>query len=433
MMQIHVVQPGQTLYGLAQAYRTTMQAIIQANELQNPERLVVGQALVIPIYGRFYWVQPGDSLFSISQRYGMNVDELARLNGLDVNQPLQVGTQLYIPPQPKKDVETLAFLEPRGDAISPALLGEATNAGRQLTYLSLFSLEARRDGSLRPPPSNGLDEVRRNTGAVTMLVVTNLEEGAFSGELGRDILQSSAVQNLLLENIISFAEELGGVRAVMFDFEHLPGEQRLAYVQFLQRAVEQLHEVGMSVSAALAPKTRADQPGEWFVAHDYGAIGQVVDFAMLMTYEWGYSAGPPMAVSPINEVERVLNYALTEMPADKIIMGQNIYGYDWTLPFVQGGEYARAVSPQTAIRLAVRYQAAIEYDTKAQAPFFNYRDEEGREHIVWFEDARSIQAKFDLLKRLGLRGIGFWKLGLSFPQNWLLIEENFNVVKLEGS
>lgn len=432
-MQIHVVQPGQTVYGLAQAYRTTMQAIIQANELQNPERLVVGQALVMPIYGRFYWVQPGDSFWSIAQRYGLNMNTLAKLNGLNINDPLAIGTQLYIPPQTKTTAETLAFLEPRGDAISPALLEQAMKAGPELTYLSLFSLEARRDGSLRLPPSNGIAEVTKQTGASTMLVVSNLEAGAFSAELGRDILQSSAVQDLLIENIIAYAEELGDVHAVMFDFEHLPGDQRVAYNQFLQRAVEQMHEVGLNVSVALAPKTRADQPGEWFVAHDYRAIAQIVDFVMLMTYEWGYSAGPPMAVSPINEVERVLNYALTEMPANKIMMGQNLYGYDWTLPFVPGGEYARAISPQMAIQLAIRYQTNIQYDPKAQAPFFNYRDEEGREHIVWFEDARSIQAKFELVKRLGLRGVGFWKLGLSFPQTWLLIDENFKVVKFEGS
>ena len=116
------------------------------------------------------------------------------------------------------------------------------------------------------------------------------------------------------------------------------------------------------------------------------------------------------------------------MPSEKVMMGQNLYGYDWTLPFVQG-TIAKAVSPQQAIALAARYNVPIQYDTKAQAPFFNYTDTDGKRHEVWFEDARSIQAKFDLLKELKLRGMSYWKLGLSFPQNWLLIQENFNVVK----
>ncbi len=148
-----------------------------------------------------------------------------------------------------------------------------------------------------------------------------------------------------------------------------------------------------------------------------------------MTYEWGYSGGPPMAVSPIGPVRQVIEYALSEMPASKIMMGQNLYGYDWTLPYVPGGEYARALSPQAAIELARDQNVAIQYDFTAQAPHFDYIDEQGRAHKVWFEDARSIQAKFNLIKELGLRGISYWKLGLPFPQNWLLIAENFEVVK----
>jgi len=136
-----------------------------------------------------------------------------------------------------------------------------------------------------------------------------------------------------------------------------------------------------------------------------------------------------MPVSPINSVRRVLEYALTEMPGSKIMMGQNLYGYDWTLPYVPGGPYARALSPQAAIRLARDQNVAIRYDYTAQAPNFDYVDAEGRAHKVWFEDARSIQAKFNLIKELGLRGISYWKLGLPFPQNWLLLGDQFTVTK----
>lgn len=432
-MQIHVVEPGQTVYQLARAYRTTMQAIITANELQDPARLVVGQALIMPIYGRLYWVQPGDSLWLISRRYGIDINMLAQVNGLVLDAPLMIGTQLYVPPRTKKAGEVLAFLEPRGDGISDRLLEETAAVARDLTYIALFSLEARRDGSLILPPSNGLQKIVNDSGAKIMLTVSNLERGAFSGPLAQAILQSSAVQNLLLENIIAFAEQVGNVRAVMFDFEHIPASQKQAYVRFLQLAREQLGEVGILVSAALAPKVRADQPGEWFVAHDYKAIGAAVDFVQLMTYEWGYSAGPPMAVSPLPEVEKAVQYALTEIPAEKIMLGQNLYGYDWTLPFVQGGPYARAVSPQMAIQLARDNNARIDYDERAQAPTFRYRDAEEQLHEVWFEDARSIQAKLRLMERYRLRGIGYWKLGISFPQNWLLVEENIEVAKINGS
>ncbi len=406
-----------------------MENIVQANQIEDSSSLVIGQALVIPIYGSFYWVQPGDSLYTIAQRFGTNPNTLAQINGINPNTPLTVGTRLYIPPMPKRNTEVNIYIEPMGDTVSQELLNEARSVGPYLTYLAPFSYEARRDGSLDPIPTEGIPEVAASAGAKLMMVVTNLENGQFSGELGKAILQSSAVQDVLLENIVEEARRIGSVSDIHFDFEFLPGDQRQAYNNFLRKAADYLHREGFLISTALAPKTSREQAGQWYEAHDYRAHGEIVDFSVLMTYEWGYSGGPPMPVSPIQEVEKVLNYALSEMPANKIMMGQNLYGYDWTLPFVEGGKYARAVSPQRAIEIARENNVAIQYDYTAQAPHFNYVDKEGAAHKVWFEDARSIQAKFNLMKRLNLRGISYWKLGFPFPQNWLLIGENFNVTK----
>ena len=406
-----------------------MQSIVEANQIPEPDRLVVGQALVVPLKGQYYIVQPGDSLWSIGQRFQVNYLTLAQTNGLNPDALLMIGTSLYIPEPSKRSAEILAYVEPRGDEISEMLLDQVREASPYLTYLAVFSYEARRDGSLKAPTINPLPEIAEQNNTNIAMAITNLEDYQFSAELARDIFQSVAVQNLLLDNIIAEAKRIGNISDIHFDFERISGDQREAYNNFLRRAVERLHAESYTVSTALAPKTRADQPGEWFMGHDYKAHGEIVDFVMLMTYEWGYSAGPPMAVSPLPQVEQVVQYALTEIPANKILLGQNLYGYDWTLPFIQGGDYAEAISPQRAIEVAKRYNAAIQFDYIAQAPYFNYYDEQGRSHIVWFEDARSIQAKFDLVKRLNLRGVGYWKLGLPFPQNWQLIGANFNVVK----
>ncbi|MGN7476831.1 glycoside hydrolase family 18 protein [Solibacillus silvestris] len=428
-MQIHVVQSGESLWTIAQAYGTTVQTLVDANQIPEPNRLVVGQALVIPVWQQFYIVQPGDSLWSIGMRFGINYLTLAQINNIHPNSMLMIGTVLVFPPPSKTSAEILAYVEPRGDEVSEALLNQVREANPYLTYLALFSYEARRDGTLKMPAVAPLPAIAAQNNTSLAMVITNLEDFQFSSELARDIFQSEAVQNLLFDNIIEEAKRVGNISDIHFDFERISGDQREAYNNFLRRAVERMHAEGYTVSTALAPKTRADQPGEWVAGHDYRAHGEIVDFVLLMTYEWGYSAGPPMAVSPLPQVEQVVQYALTEIPASKILLGQNLYGYDWTLPFVQGGEYAEALSPQRAIELAKRYNAAIEYDYVAQAPFFNYYDEQGRLHIVWFEDARSIQAKFNLVKRLNLRGVGYWKLGLPFPQNWLLIGANFHVVK----
>lgn len=427
-MQIHVVQSGQTLDGLSKEYGVDARTIAVANAIPLDESLVIGQSLVIPIVGKYYSVHPGDSLYVLARRFGTTVDKLAADNRLDPDQPLKVGQRLYIAPPPRTKTEVNAYIEPRGNEVSAALLSSAKEAAPHLTYLAPFSFRIQRDGTLQRPPLNGLNDIAESQSVTLMMVVTNLERSQFSADLGREILTNEQLQNTLLDNIIDTAKELG-FRDIHFDIEHLRPEDREAYNSFLRKAANRIHEEGYLISTALAPKTSAAQTGEWYTAHDYRAHGEVVDFVIIMTYEWGYSGGPPMAVSPIGPVRKVLEYALTEIPASKIMMGQNLYGYDWTLPYVQGGPYAKALSPVAATNLARDKGVEILYDTKAQAPHFNYRDENGKEHVVWFEDARSIQATFNLLKELKLRGISYWKLGLAFPQNWLLIEDNFEVVK----
>lgn len=426
-MQIHVVQRNQTIYSIADTYGIPYGDIAEANEIPDPNRLVAGQALVIPTVGSYYRVQPGDSLWSIARRFGINYRELARVNGISPDQTLSAGFRLYIPPRPKRSAEFNAYVEPRGGTVAPALEEGAREAAPHLTYLAPFSFQARRDGSLKEPLLDNFPAIAGENRVVLMMVVTNQENDRFSDELGRILLNDLPVQDRLLDNIAATARNYG-FRDIHFDFEFLRPADREAYNAFLRKAQARFGRQGWLMSTALAPKTSREQQGLWYEAHDYRAHGEIADFVVIMTYEWGYSGGPAQAVSPIGPVRRVIEYALTEMPAAKIMMGQNLYGYDWTLPFVPGS-VARAVSPQRAIEIAARHNVAIEYSARAQAPFFRYTDGEGRRHEVWFEDARSIQAKFDLIKELGLRGMSYWKLGLSFPQNWLLIENNFDVAK----
>jgi spore germination protein len=426
-MQIHIVKSNESLTTIARAYNTTVNDIVEANDIPNPNNLVVGQAMVIPIVGSFYYVQPGDSLWSIGQKVGVPYQQIASVNRISLNQQLYVGFRLYIPQAPKRRAEFNAYVEPRGTSVAPILESSAREAAPYLTYLAPFSFQALRDGSLKEPLLNNFPAIARANRNVLMMVINNQENDQFSDELGRILLNDIPIQDRFLNNIVTTAKKYG-FRDIHFDFEFLRPADREAYNSFLRKAKARFQREGWLMSTALAPKTSADQKGKWYEGHDYRAHGQIADFVVIMTYEWGYSGGPAMAVSPIDQVRRVLEYAITEMPPNKIMMGQNLYGYDWTLPFVQGS-VAKAVSPQQAIEIAAQNNVPIQYDTKAQAPFFRYRAADGKQHEVWFEDARSIQAKFNLIKELNIRGMSYWKLGLAFPQNWLLIVENFNVVK----
>ena len=181
---------------------------------------------------------------------------------------------------------------------------------------------------------------------------------------------------------------------------------------------------------ALAPKVSADQPGLLYEAHDYPALGEVSNRVLLMTYEWGYTYGPAMAVAPVNRVREVLDYAVSEIPRDKIYMGIPNYGYNFILPYIQDVSRAASVSNVEAVQIAADVGSPIQYDEEAQSPFFIYFDNQGREHQVWFEDARSIEAKLDLFTEYDFIGVGYWNIMRYFPQNWLVLSSLYDIVKL---
>lgn len=426
-MQIHVVASGESLYTIANAYGVPLDEIAVANELPDPSQLVIGQALVIPIEGNTHIVQPGQSLYTIAQLFQTTPENLARLNGISLDSPLQIGQRLRVPSIPKRDLKTFLYVEPR-TPVAEAMIEETRRRVKDLTFLGMFSYEVRRDGSLKAPSTDGLLQIATDAGVTNALVVSNLEDFAFSADLARSIFLNDTAQNQLFGNLIQIANEQG-YQEIHFDFELMYPEDRERYNAFLRKARDRFHQAGFQISAAVAPKT-SDVTTGIYGAFDYAALGEILDYVMLMTYEWGYMYSDPQAVSPIQPVRNVVEYATSVMPREKIFLGQNLYGYDWQAPFPPaGGPPAKALSPQQAITIAREQHAEILYDSIAQAPYFQYYDDQGRLHEVWFEDARSIQAKFNLLREFGLGGMMYWKLGLAFPQNWLLLQDQFTIVK----
>ena len=186
--------------------------------------------------------------------------------------------------------------------------------------------------------------------------------------------------------------------------------------------------LGIQVFVALAPKYSADQEGLLYEGHDYSGMGEAADGVILMTYEWGYSRGEPQAVAPIDKVRRVVEYATSVIPPEKIFLGTPNYGYDWRLPFVMGETVARSLSNAEAVSQAWEKNAAISFDEVARAPYYNYYNREnGRpvEHVVWFEDARSVEATMALIEEFSLRGFFVWNMMRFFPSLWLVSNSSF--------
>ena len=426
-MIIHVVRPGDSLYSIARQYGVSYTKLVADNELADPSRLAVGQTIVVLDGTRRHTVAAGQSMFSIALQYGLTMNQLIAANP-QIADPARIipGQVLIIPSRTTR----LGTIEVNGYAYPNISMDVLQKTLPHLTYLSIFSYEVNPDGTLRVPANDTtLVQAARAANVAPLLVITNLEAGGgFSSDIARAILSSEQVQDRLLANIITNLREKN-YYGLDIDFEYVYPEDRELYNNFLRRATARLRPLGYTVTTALAPKVRADQPGVLYEAHDYPVHGALADHVILMTYEWGYTFGPPMAVAPLNEVRRVINYAVSAIPRQKILMGIPNYGYDWTLPFERGSR-ATTLSNVGAVEQAVRVGAAIQYDQRAQSPFYNYYDQQRRQHVVWFEDARSIEAKLRLVNEYNLGGVSYWTIGRYFPQNWLVLRALYDVRKV---
>lgn len=136
-----------------------------------------------------------------------------------------------------------------------------------------------------------------------------------------------------------------------------------------------------------------------------------------------------MAVAPINKVQQVVQFAVSVVPPEKIFLGMPNYGYDWTLPYIEGRSRARSLGNVQAVEQAIQVGAPIQYDETAQSPHYNYWRERA-EHEVWFEDARSIRVKLALAGEYQLRGVSIWNIMRYFPQLWLVLNNLYQIEKL---
>lgn len=384
-MTIYVVAEGDTVYSIAQRYGVTEESIEEVNQLQYPYTLVVGQALLIEDTGE--------------------------------EENLGVGQN-----RPPIYVNGFAY---------PFISRWVLNATLPyLTYLSVFSYGFTPDGYLIYP---AIDDTFMLTAAESFQVGSVLtltpfgEDGRFNNNLIHSLIRNdAAVDNLIEQLKIVMAEK--GFRALDVDFEFILAEDRDVFTDFVARLTRELNPLGYQVYVDLAPKIAADQPGLLYEGKDYGGLGAAANGVLLMTYEWGYAYGPPMAVAPIDQVRRVVEYALTEIPADKISLGIPNYGYDWSLPYIRGGVRARTIGNVEAVQIARENNAVIEFDGTAQSPYFFYY-QNGMQHVVWFEDVRSMNAKFDLIQEYSLRGAGYWTIMQWFRANWELLENRFQIIK----
>lgn len=428
-MIVHVVEAGQTLSSIAQQYGVSTDLIIAVNELPNPERLVVGQSLAIRIPETTYTVQAGDTLTQIAQQFGVSTNRILQNNPRISanNNVLTAGETIFIKFRDEEPVDTIVVNGYAYTFIDRTVLRKTLPF---LTYLLIFSYGFTPTGELVSIDDEELIAIAQEYGVAPAMVLTPMnEKGEFSSELASQLFRDDAAEDRLIENIVT-TMQAKGYRAIDIDFEFILPEDKEAFLSFITKMQNRLSQEGLLTFVALAPKISGTMTGLLYEAHDYPSIGAAADDVLLMTYEWGYTYGPPMATAPINNMRRVLSYGVSVIDPSKILMGIANYAYDWPLPFIRGETAAETLSNQMAIERAADNNVIILFDEPAQSPYYYYTNPEGIQHVVWFDDVRSMNAKLRLMPEFGLNGGSIWQIMNFFPGLYNVLSAYFTIVKV---
>lgn len=425
-MLIYTVRAGDTLQEIAARFSVPLQEIVSINGIADPARLAVGQAIILPTESYAYTVAYGDTLSTIANRVGETLSTLYTDNPSLRDRPLQAGEVVYIRGKAPKmgRISTVGYAYPNID------IDILERTLPHLTYLTIFSYGLRADGTLVPIEDEPLIAAAREAGTAPIMLLSTLgDDGRFNSEIAAALLQDEIKQQLVINELVTLLPQKG-YYGIDVDFEFIPENLGSAYAAFITRLQEALSPIGKKVFVSLAPKTSALQRGILYEAHDYALQGRAADYLFVMTYEWGYTYSPPMAIAPIGEVRKVLQYAVTAIPPEKLFMGIPNYAYNWRLPF-EKGMAAQSLGNEEAQNLAAEKGAVIQYDAAAASPFFTYTDM-GQKREVWFEDARSISAKLRLAAEFKLHGIGVWNIMRWFGALWYLVENTFDIRKIDN-
>jgi spore germination protein len=277
----------------------------------------------------------------------------------------------------------------------------------QLDYVALHWASFKEDGSLEIKANPDLLPMVRGLGARPILSVT----AGTGPDIAHALLSTEASRAAAVEALFQRLAEYDGVS---IDFEGLKPEDRDPLTQFMAQLAGRLRPAGKLVTIALSAKTTDTRTG-WAGAHDYAGLAPNADLFVLMSY--GYrTAQSSLAGSsaPTSWVESTLSFAMSQLPAQKILLGVPGYGYDWD---TTSGPPARAMRYSDAMAIANQQGIPVQYDAAQNSARFGYT-KDGHAHDVWFEDRSTFTTRVALVSQRGLAGFALWRLGHEDPQVW---------------
>ncbi|MBI2886266.1 MAG: hypothetical protein HYY02_03555 [Chloroflexi bacterium] len=287
-----------------------------------------------------------------------------------------------------------------------------------LTHLSPYWYQIDEEGNLISTGSQEVAErnreevlrlARGNRVRVLPMIKNSATYAAF-----HPVLAEAELRKRAIDRIVGMTVE-GGFEGAHIDFEGLDGADRPHLTTFMAELAAALRAAGKMVTQAV-PAKDVERTTGWAGAYDYAALAPSNDLVVIMTY--GYGTAVPQSTAPYPWVQRSTAFAASQIPPAKLLLGLAWYGYDWN----RTAGSVTALRHVEALTRAQTYTAALRFDDATKTPTFTYTADE-QEHEVWFEDARSNDAKMDLVFQYGLAGAAGWRMGHEDPAVWPLYRD----------
>lgn len=423
-MIIHVVQTGDTLEAIAVRYNISVIRLLQDNGLKPELSLVPGQTIVIIYPVQTYTVQEGDTLAGIANTNGISLIQLLRNNPfLSDREYIYTGETLVT--QYSHDNGKITINGITTVFIDRKVLKKTLPF---LTYLSIFGYRTTANADIISVEDEDLIQIAKDYGVAPILFLSALTiQGVGSEEVAYNVLYNPKLVDRFINNILNSLKEKG-FYGLNITFQFINPDNIKVYNDFCEKLTNVLNKEGFAVFITFSPRKIYDTPKLTFEKIDYSSIGQQVNGTMFLSFNFGYSFGPPEPVVSLKSMKEFYDYAIQLIPPEKITVGLPIIGYNWQLPYVAGITKANSLTIDSAIGLAREVNSVIQFEEMSQTPFYNYTESAlPIKHIVWFVDARSVDETVKLIPAYGFHGIGIWNIMYFYSQMWSILNSQYEI------
>jgi spore germination protein len=427
-MLIHVVREGESIQSIADYYGISAARLIQDNGLEYPADLVTGQSLVIVYPELTYTVQQGDTLVGIANSFNVSLMQLFRNNPYLADRDYMYPGDIIV-----IRYNTSGRITTHGNTLPYIDRRVLKKTLPYLTYLSILNYTATGEGEIITYYDDSeIIQMAKECGVMPLMLLTTLTlQGKANIGITFDILLNEDFQQRQIENILNILRTKG-YYGVNLSFENISVSTLPLYESYFTRLAERLNDEGFLVFTTISSNITSSSDEISFEKVDYAVLERLSRNIIFMDYQWATNTNPPSPITSIHETDIFLNYISGFIPSMKVVIGLAAIGYDWELPFAAGLSSVYCLTPERAVDLARNVGAEIQFDEVSQTPFFTYMVNKGGNqlaHIVWFIDARTINALLDLILKYALRGIGIWNITIYNPQLWLIINSQYEIEK----